>query len=86
MPDELARLARERPECLESLTERERMVFWSRVPEGATPPQTLAAVAGRLGVTRERVRQIEAQALRKVDRWRRYDERRCTHCGGRGWV
>ena len=51
-------------EALARLPETERQVLQLRYGlDGDPEPQTLAQVAGRLGVSRERVRQIEAQAL-----------------------
>jgi RNA polymerase sigma factor (sigma-70 family) len=49
----------------EGLGERERNVLYSHYGLGR-PAQTLAQIAGPLGVSTERVRQIEAQALEKL--------------------
>ena len=49
-------------EVLEELSEREQMIMWSRYAE----KKTLCEVAKELNVTRERIRQIEAKALRKL--------------------
>jgi RNA polymerase sigma factor (sigma-70 family) len=49
----------------QELPERERNVLCARYGLGR-PAQTLAEIAGPLGVSAERVRQIEEQALRKL--------------------
>ena len=51
-------------EALETLTERQREVIVLRYGLDDGAPRTLEQLAGRLGVTRERVRQIEIQSLR----------------------
>lgn len=48
------------------LSPRECEVLTRRFGLGNTAPETLDAVGGCLGMTRERVRQIEADALRKL--------------------
>ena len=62
--------ARLTPEVLERLlanvSERERLVLGMRFGLGDTEPKTLVAVAGVLGTSRERVRQIERRALVKL--------------------
>src|SRR5947207_10557962 len=45
------------------LPARERCVFVARMGLGGEPPVTLSQASVRLGVTRERVRQIECRAL-----------------------
>ncbi len=51
---------------LEDLTDTERTVVSLRFGLGGAEPLTLEAIGQRLGVTRERVRQIEAGALRRL--------------------
>lgn len=53
-------------ELLKTLTEREALVIELRFGLNDNPPHTLEEVGAILGVTRERVRQIEAKALRKL--------------------
>lgn len=51
---------------LEIMTDREREVLDRRFGLADGKPQTLAEVAKKLGVSRERVRQIEEEALKKL--------------------
>lgn len=53
-------------EALDSLTEREEMVVRLRWGLDEQDPKTLEEVGKMFGVTRERVRQIEAKAVRKL--------------------
>lgn len=53
---------------LRRLSERERQVIEMRFGLGGEPPMTLKEVARRFRVSRERVRQIETQALDKLRR------------------
>ena len=53
-------------EVLSTLTERERKVLRFRFGIGDGYPRTLEEVGSIFNVTRERVRQIEAKALRKL--------------------
>jgi RNA polymerase sigma factor (sigma-70 family) len=52
--------------ALETLQPREREVLRLRYGLGCSKPWSLAQVGARLGVTRERARQLEGQALRKL--------------------
>ncbi len=68
-PAELAReaIVREKlNEILSTLSKREQKVIRLRFGLGNHPPMTLEQVGRIFGVTRERIRQIEAQALRKL--------------------
>ena len=51
---------------LDTLDERERRILTLRFGLGAEEQHTLEEVAQEFGITRERVRQIEAAALKKV--------------------
>jgi RNA polymerase primary sigma factor len=56
--------------ALRELPDRERFVLEHRYGLGERSPQTLAEVAQQIGVTRERVRQLEKQALERLARAR----------------
>ncbi|NOZ64771.1 MAG: RNA polymerase sigma factor RpoD [Caldiserica bacterium] len=51
---------------LETLPEREKEILKMRFGIGSKPPHTLEEVGRKFQVTRERVRQIEAKALKKL--------------------
>ena len=51
---------------LETLTDREREVVVKRFGLDGNAPKTLEGIGDELGVTRERIRQIESKALRKL--------------------
>ena len=53
-------------EVLSTLTERESRVIRMRYGIGSGVPQTLEQIGQDFGVTRERIRQIQAKALRKM--------------------
>jgi RNA polymerase primary sigma factor len=53
-------------DVLDSLPPTERAIIQDRFGLGTEPPMTLEAIGRRMGVTRERVRQIEATLLRKL--------------------
>jgi RNA polymerase primary sigma factor len=53
-------------EVLENLTPREEKVLRMRFGIGMNTDHTLEEVGKQFGVTRERIRQIEAKALRKL--------------------
>ena len=54
---------------------RERKILDFRFGLADGKPQTLAEVAKKIGVSRERVRQIEEQALKKLRRFAKLQER-----------
>lgn len=58
-------------EWLEFLTEREETIIRLRFGLGDRDPMTLEAIAAEVGVTRERVRQLQIEALEKLKRWLR---------------
>ena len=58
--------ARRSVHALTSLPEREREVIVLRYGLGGTEPKTLEEIGRRLGLTRERVRQIELDSLRRL--------------------
>jgi RNA polymerase primary sigma factor len=53
-------------DCLQTLDERERRIIILRFGLGHEEAHTLEEVAKKFGITRERVRQIEAIALKKI--------------------
>ena len=55
-------------EWLEQLTEKQRSVVEQRFGLSGREPATLEEVGSRIGVTRERVRQIQIEALRRLRR------------------
>ena len=52
--------------ALDTLTERERGILELRYGLDGDSPRTLEEVGRKYGVTRERIRQIEAKAIRKL--------------------
>ncbi|MGM0598802.1 MAG: sigma-70 family RNA polymerase sigma factor [Candidatus Rifleibacteriota bacterium] len=67
-------LEQELNRIMTSLTERERIVLMHRFGLHETKSHTLEEIGRLLGVTRERVRQIESQALSKLRNPRRSDD------------
>jgi RNA polymerase primary sigma factor len=63
-----ALLRRDVAEALETLTPRERLALQLRFGLGNGTPHTLAEVAEQLRISRERVRQIENEAIQKLRR------------------
>jgi RNA polymerase primary sigma factor len=61
-------------EAFESLNKREALVLKMRFGLGSGNDHTLEEVGNRFHVTRERIRQIEAKALRKLSRRRSYQK------------
>ncbi len=58
---------KELQEALDGLNERTRHVLEARFGLGNREPATLEQVGAEIGVTRERVRQIETRALRELE-------------------
>jgi RNA polymerase primary sigma factor len=58
--------ATELQEALSRLKPRQQRVLVERFGIGGTPPKTLEEVGSILGITRERVRQLETRALREL--------------------
>ena len=69
LDEDCVRLARS---ALDSLRERERRVLELRYGFGNGDGHTLQEVADRLHISRERVNQLEKQALNRLRRWRRW--------------
>jgi RNA polymerase primary sigma factor len=59
-------MKRQIEKALDSLTERERSILKRRFGLGEDAPHTLEEVGQELDVTRERIRQIEVKAIRKL--------------------
>ena len=64
--EEQALARREIKNALSNLNDKERLIIENRVM--ADSPESLQNLGDRLGLTRERVRQIEAQALKKLEK------------------
>ena len=67
--------------ALDSLTQREAKVLRMRFGIGMNTDHTLEEVGKQFDVTRERIRQIEAKALRKLRHPSRSDNLRHFHEG-----
>ena len=63
---EAAQLRRRVVACLASLTDREACILRLRYGLGSDHPQSLRAIGDFLGISCERVRQLEKQALDKL--------------------
>jgi RNA polymerase primary sigma factor len=61
-------MQRDVAEVLECLNPRQRLVLQLRFGLGNGTPHTLAEVGDQLNISRERVRQLENEALRKLRR------------------
>jgi RNA polymerase primary sigma factor len=53
-------------DALDGLPEREKQVLAQRYGLGDDQPHTLREIGASMGLSRERVRQIEATALKKI--------------------
>ncbi|MEZ5102013.1 MAG: sigma-70 family RNA polymerase sigma factor [Thermoleophilia bacterium] len=65
-------------QALERLTEREREVLRRRYGLGGGTPESLEEIAKTIGISRERVRQLERQALEQLARARELDALRAA--------
>ena len=52
--------------AIDTLPEREKFVIVTRYGLGETEPKSLEQIGREMGITRERVRQIETQALGRL--------------------
>lgn len=68
-PDEIAGSRIFLEQCLAQLSVREREVIMMRYGLGGCPEQTLVQVGKRLQITKERVRQLEQRAIKKMRAW-----------------
>ena len=59
---------------LDILTSREALILRERLGLGGQPVHTLESIGDKLGLTRERVRQIQNLALRKLNALRKTDD------------
>ena len=69
VPDELAMINNDNNllyNCLEKLDNRERYIISKRFALDCQKPETLEVIGNHFGVTRERIRQVETQAMRKL--------------------
>ena len=69
VPDELAMINNDNNllyNCLEKLDNRERYIINKRFALDCQKPETLEVIGDHFGVTRERIRQVETQAMRKL--------------------
>jgi len=63
-------------QLLDSIADREKLVLDLRFGITNGKPHTLAEVAGNLGVSRERVRQIEQEALKKLRKYAKEEQKK----------
>jgi RNA polymerase sigma factor (sigma-70 family) len=69
VPDEVAQINNDNAllySCLEKLDNRERYIIEKRFALTDQKPETLEVIGERFGVTRERIRQVESQAMNKL--------------------
>ncbi len=59
--------------CLNRLTEREKYIIARRYGLDVDKPETLEVIGKKFGVTRERIRQVEIIAMRKLTRYIRQE-------------
>lgn len=56
-------------EAVEDLPERVRYVLMRRYGLGGLEPATLVELADELGISRERIRQVQREAVQTLKRW-----------------
>jgi RNA polymerase primary sigma factor len=69
VPDEIAMLNNDNNllySCLKKLDNRERYIIEKRFALDCQKPETLEVIGEKFGVTRERIRQVECQAINKL--------------------
>jgi RNA polymerase primary sigma factor len=69
LPDESAMINNDNNllyNCLKKLDNRERYIIEKRFALDCQKPETLEVIGDHFGVTRERIRQVETQAMRKL--------------------
>ena len=69
VPDEVAQINNDNAllySCLDKLDNRERYIIEKRFALTDQQPETLEVIGERFGVTRERIRQVETQAMNKL--------------------
>lgn len=85
--EHVRRFLQDRPECLEILTPRERSIVVARWSECDYQRKTYAELAKEQGgISRERIRMIEREAIKKIRHFIIDDPQKCQHCDGKGWV
>ncbi len=52
--------------CLDKLDSREQYIITKRFALDCQKPETLEVIGAKFGVTRERIRQVETQAIKKL--------------------
>ena len=69
VPDEIAMINNDNNilySCLEKLDNREKYIITKRFALDCQKPETLEVIGHKFGVTRERIRQVESEAIRKL--------------------
>lgn len=69
VPDEIAMVNNDNNilySCLDKLDSREQYIITKRFALDCQKPETLEVIGAKFGVTRERIRQVETQAIKKL--------------------
>ena len=69
IPDEIAMVNNDNNvlySCLDKLDSREKYIITKRFALDCQKPETLEVIGDKFGVTRERIRQVESEAIRKL--------------------